>query len=98
MGEPTEAALKVLAEKLGRYDANGPTKNENAKKNPTSYGKHLVEGVKTVATLEFSSERKAMSTVVSGYNGIAGNQVLLKGAPERVIAKCSKILLANGQE
>ena len=25
LGEPTEAALKVLAEKIGRYDINGPT-------------------------------------------------------------------------
>lgn len=98
MGEPTEAALKVLAEKLGRYDASGPTKNDNAKKNPTSYGKHLISGVNTVATLDFSSERKTMSTIVKGYNGLQGNQVLLKGAPERVIAKCSKVMLSSGVE
>ena len=98
MGEPTEAALKVLAEKLGRYDANGPTKAENAKKYPTSYGTYLMRDVQEVATLDFSSERKAMSTVISGYNGLKGNQVLLKGAPERVIDKCSKVMLSSGQE
>lgn len=44
-GEPTEGAMKVLAEKLGRYDINGPTQMASAKKNPTSYGKYLLEGV-----------------------------------------------------
>ena len=97
-GEPTEAALKVLAEKLGRYDSQGPMQMTNHKEKPTGYGAYLMEGVSTVATLDFSSERKAMSTVVSGYNGRAGNQVLLKGAPERVIEKCSKVLTSNGQE
>ena len=98
MGEPTEGALKVLAEKLGRYDVNGPTQMSSAKKNPMSYGKYLLEGVTQVATLDFSSERKAMSTVVSGYGGRNGNQVLLKGAPERVIEKCTKVLTEDGNE
>lgn len=39
-----------------------------------------------------------MSTIVKGYNGNNGNTVLLKGAPERVIDKCSKIMTENGQE
>ena len=36
-----------------------------------------------------------MSTVVSGYNG---NQktLLLKGAPERIIEKCTSYKVANG--
>jgi len=97
MGEPTEGALKVLAEKLGSYDAKS-TKNENVKKNPNSYSKDLLNGVETVATLDFSSERKTMSTIVTGYQGLKGNQVLLKGAPERVIGKCSKIMLSSGEE
>jgi adenylate kinase len=29
-----------------------------------------------------------MSTVVTGFSGV-GNSILLKGAPERVIQKCS---------
>ena len=73
MGEPTEAALKVLAEKIGRYDASGPTKHADAKNTPTSYGSYLDDNFEKVATLDFSSERKAMSTVVSGYHGLPGN-------------------------
>jgi len=70
----------------------------NAKKNPTSYGNFLMEGVKYVATLDFSSERKTMSTIVNGYNKLNGNQVLLKGAPERVLEKCTKVMTDSGRE
>jgi len=98
LGEPTEAALKVLAEKIGHYDSKGPTQKANAKKNPTSYGNYLEEGVTEIATLDFSSERKAMSKIVKGYAGQQGNQVLLKGAPERVLEKCTKIMNEDGKE
>jgi len=33
-----------------------------------------------------------MSTIVKGYEGSQKNTVMLKGAPERVIAKCSKYM------
>ena len=98
LGEPTEAALKVLAEKIGRYDINGPTQTASAKKNPTSYGSYLMKGITEVATLDFSSERKAMSKIVKGYEHKQSNTVLLKGAPERVLDKCTKIMTQNGQE
>lgn len=48
-----------------------------------------------MANLDFTSERKTMSTVVKGYNG-NGNSLLLKGAPERVIEKCLDYKLGNG--
>ena len=60
--------MKVLAEKIGFYDNKGPTQMSSSKKDPTDYGNYLMEGVNLVATLDFSSERKAMSTIVSGYN------------------------------
>ena len=98
LGEPTEAALKVLAEKLGRYDSQGPSQMSSAKTEPMSYSKHLMSSISTVATLDFSSERKCMSTIIQGYAGSKNNQVLLKGAPERVIDKCTKIMTSGGQE
>ena len=39
-----------------------------------------------------------MSKIVKGYAGKQNNTVLLKGAPERVLEKCSKIMTSNGQE
>ena len=98
IGEPTEAALKVFAEKLGAYDINAPTGTANQKKKPQSYADFLSKGVEEVATLDFSSERKAMSRVVKGYNFNRENTVLLKGAPDRVIEKCSKIMTQDGKE
>jgi len=55
----------------------------------------LEKSVKRVATLDFSSERKTMSTIVSGYQGNQ-NVVLLKGAPERVVERCVGVNLADG--
>ena len=37
-----------------------------------------------------------MSTIIKGYNGISNNVVLLKGAPERVLEKCSKVMNNKG--
>lgn len=39
-----------------------------------------------------------MSTIIKGYKGKACNQVLLKGAPERVIDRCSKIMNGSNGE
>ena len=92
--------MKVLAEKIGRYDTEGPSnaQNYNAKKTPNGYGDWLMGKVQEVATLDFSSERKCMSRIVSGYDGKKSNTVLLKGAPERVLDKCTKVMTENGQD
>lgn len=75
MGEPTEAALKVLAEKMCGNNQG------------MSYSERRGKEVSSLATLDFTSERKAMSTVVSGYRN--SKDILIKGAPDRVIEKCS---------
>lgn len=85
VGEPTEAALKVAAEKLGKYDS--ALADVDFKKTSTPYGFHLGQSINNLAALDFTSERKTMSTVVKGFHGV-GNSLLLKGAPERVIGKC----------
>jgi len=93
-GEPTEAALKVAAEKIGRFDRS--LGNVDYKKNPTPFSTHLRKSVKTVATLDFTSERKTMSTVVKGLGGNQNNCLLLKGAPERVIEKSKNYKREDG--
>jgi len=93
-GEPTEAALKVAAEKLGRYDER--LGKADYAKDPTPYAAMLSQTIKPVATLDFTSDRKTMSTVVRGFNGDM-NSVLLKGAPERVIEKCESYKTADGR-
>ncbi len=64
-------------------------------KNPCSYGTFLEEKMDKVATLDFSSERKSMSTVIKGFKPNS-NTLLLKGATERVIDNCTSYKLADG--
>lgn len=92
-GEPTEAALKVFGEKLGQYDATF-SRDADATKNPEAYTKFLDKKYPYLVALDFTSERKTMSTVIRGLQG--GNSLLLKGAPERVIEKSSSYKKADG--
>ena len=64
-GEPTEAALKVFAKKLGDYDSKFK-RTEHASKNPEAYTASFASQYEHVASLDFTSERKTMSTVVKG--------------------------------
>lgn len=90
MGSPTDGAIKVLAEKIGKYDIDAPTAMTSAKKNPMSFAEHTSKKVKEVAVLDFSSQRKCMSTIYKGYPQSPGNTVFSKGAPERMIERCTQ--------
>jgi magnesium-transporting ATPase (P-type) len=85
-GEPTEAALIVGSEKIGQIHSG-----TNFNSAPMPFHDQLSAKVEKIGVLEFSSERKTMSTVIKGLNlnSKGGNSVLLKGAPERVIEKCT---------
>jgi len=58
--------LKVFAEKLA-YN-NGADSKLPFKTTATPFSDQLSQKITKVATLDFSSERKCMSTVISGYN------------------------------
>ena len=94
LGEPTEAALKVFSEKLGQYDSKFSRKDTH--KNPEGYTNFLAAQYEQVASLDFTSERKTMSTVVKNLVKPGQNSILLKGAPERVIEKCHTYKKADG--
>ena len=55
----------------------------------------LKKNVNQIATLEFSSERKMMSTLVTNYRN--EKDLLIKGAPDRVIANCTKFMSLGNQ-
>ncbi|KAI1487225.1 calcium-transporting ATPase sarcoplasmic/endoplasmic reticulum type [Biscogniauxia mediterranea] len=91
VGEPTEGALRVLAEKIG------PCAPANS--NPEDCVHHASawyeQKFPRLATYEFSRDRKSMSVLVQ-----AGQQkkLLVKGAPESIIERCTHILVgANGK-
>jgi P-type Ca2+ transporter type 2A len=87
LGESTEAALKVLAEKLGAVGAG--------KDGDTPVHDYWASKFKKFATLEFNRERKSMSVLV-GTDGEDKGTLLVKGATEMVLQRCNKVRLADG--
>jgi len=49
-----------------------------------------------LATLEFDRKRKSMSVIVRGTGAAAQNMLLVKGAAECVVERCSHMMLAGG--
>jgi magnesium-transporting ATPase (P-type) len=60
MGAPTEAAIRIVVEKLGVFDNNF----ENDGYSPMAYNDHVQSEWTKHATMEFTRDRKAMSVIV----------------------------------
>lgn len=62
-GLPTEAALKVLNEKIGRFteSSKSPLKDDS---NIEKYNTFIATGLTRTANLEFTSKRKCMSVLM----------------------------------
>mmetsp|Transcript_13895 Transcript_13895/g.22962 ORF Transcript_13895/g.22962 Transcript_13895/m.22962 type:complete len:1040 (-) Transcript_13895:45-3164(-) len=99
IGEPTEVALKVLAEKLGHPDAGENARLAQLRKadRVLAVNSHWEAVYEKQATLEFSRDRKSMSVLVASKNGTTRHVLLVKGAPENILARCSHIRLNSGQ-
>ena len=76
VGLPTEAALKVFVEKLGKYDKT--LSNDSGL--IEFYNNFLNTQYKKLATLEFTRDRKSMSVLCQASN--KSNLMFIKGAPE----------------
>ena len=92
VGEPTEAALKVLVEKLGLPGAPPP---QTAEESADHYGRLRCAEWRKLATLEFSRVRKSMS-VLCKHVGTGRNALFCKGAPESVLPRCAFVRLEDG--
>ncbi|KAJ3578684.1 hypothetical protein NPX13_g1883 [Xylaria arbuscula] len=91
VGEPTEGALRVLAEKLGPRAPIG-TKNEDCVHHASTW---YEQKYPRLATFEFSRDRKSMSVLVQDGKQ---KKLLVKGAPESIIERCTHTLVgANGK-
>lgn len=92
IGESTEVALRVLAEKVGLpgFDSMPSALNMLSKHERASYCNHYWEHqFRKVAVLEFSRDRKMMSVLCSRKQ----QEIMFsKGAPESIIARCSNVL------
>ncbi|ESQ37777.1 hypothetical protein EUTSA_v10028380mg [Eutrema salsugineum] len=100
-GLPTEAALKVLVEKMGMPEKkNGESIQEAANFSDNGSSVKLAccdwwnKRSKRVATLEFDRVRKSMSVIVREPNG--QNRLLVKGAAESILERSSYTQLADG--
>ncbi|KAI8548571.1 hypothetical protein RHMOL_Rhmol07G0282900 [Rhododendron molle] len=92
IGESTEVALRVLAEKVGLpgFDAMPSALNMLSNHERASYCNHYWESqFKKVSVLEFSRDRKMMSVLCSRKQM---EIMFSKGAPESIISRCSSVL------
>ncbi|KAI3507811.1 hypothetical protein L1887_22806 [Cichorium endivia] len=86
-GMPTEAALKVLVEKMGL-----PAGMNSSSSKGCSDAWNKVE--RRIATLEFDRDRKSMGVIVSSNSG--KKSLLVKGAVENLLERSSFIQLVDG--
>lgn len=97
VGEPTEGALRVMVEKVGTPDIswNRPRRNSATQDRLHMASTWYEEKTPRLATYEFSRDRKSMSVLVGNRSK---QRLLVKGAPETIIERCSHALLgANGK-
>jgi Ca2+ transporting ATPase len=92
IGEPTEAALRVLVEKLGtgQEKLDGQINVMPPHKRLDAVNTYYETISPRVCTFEFSRDRKSMSVLTQTDS--APSRLLVKGAPESVIARCDSVL------
>ncbi|KAI4349242.1 hypothetical protein L6164_009856 [Bauhinia variegata] len=92
-GMPTEAALKVLVEKMGL-----PEESHDVRSASTSTVLRCCEWwnerERRIATLEFDRDRKSMGVIVNSRQ--EKKSLLVKGAVENLLERSSKIQLCDG--
>jgi len=98
VGEPTEAALRVLVEKFetNSREVNNILSTLNKSKRVQACNNYISEQFTKVATLEFSRDRKSMSVLCKSKDG--KNVMFVKGAPENVLERCTSVRFADGKK
>merc|ERR1712226_1762221 len=95
VGEATETALIVLAEKINPY---GVPKSGNRLDSAKAVRKDMEAKWKKDFTLEFSRDRKSMSTYCTPKKPSrigTGPKIFVKGAPEGVLDRCAFYRVGN---
>lgn len=99
-GAPTEAALIVLAEKLGVPNRETTIQlNERrrtaAREHPMPIASARRAASQILATLEFDRRRKSMSVIVAPRGNAPSPELLVKGAAECVLQRCTHVMLPD---
>ncbi|KAG0641108.1 hypothetical protein HOY80DRAFT_760174 [Tuber brumale] len=95
VGEPTEGALRVLVEKIGTPDTtlNLQTSHKPVAKRLDEANRYYESQNPRLSTYEFSRDRKSMSVLVGDPQN---PRLLVKGAPESVMERCTHALVGSG--
>lgn len=95
VGEPTEGALKVLVEKLGTPEGVVDPAGKACKERMDECNKYYETRFARQCTYEFSRDRKSMSVLAGSPSSLP--VLLVKGAPESILARCTSAYVgANG--
>merc|ERR1711881_809703 len=98
VGEATETALIVLAEKINPYDAD---KRGGRLESAKAVRKDMETKWKKDFTLEFSRDRKSMSSYCTPKKPSrigSGPKMFVKGAPEGVLDRCSHYRIGGDKQ
>ncbi|KAK0553794.1 hypothetical protein OC846_000442 [Tilletia horrida] len=97
IGQPTEAALKVLVEKLQHHDDsfNASLASLSPTERVTAVSDAYEKANPRLLTLEFGRDRKSMSILIRRLT--TGNGALLvKGAPDSILERSTSVLSGTG--
>lgn len=94
IGEPTEAALRVLVEKVGTAESAASLAGLTAQQRVNAVNADLESRFSRLLTFEFSRDRKSMSVLVR-ENAASTAALFVKGAPETVLERCEYIQVAG---
>lgn len=99
IGEGTEVALTVFAEKAGVPDADVCEARVTAApaERATMCRKFWLSKLNKLTTFEFARDRKSMSVLVAPKDDPSSTRLLVKGAPESVLERCKYVRLGDGQ-
>ncbi|KAF8626260.1 hypothetical protein AX15_004935 [Amanita polypyramis BW_CC] len=87
VGEPTEAALRVLVEKIGCRDEK-LMRSLSVVDRTNAVNDYIERSIPRLLTFEFTRDRKMMSVLVR----LKGSGALfVKGAPESVLERCTSV-------
>ena len=94
VGEPSEGALRVLVEKVGSPEVavNQSSRGLPIQERLHHISKYYEDKNPLFATYEFSRDRKSMSVLVDQGRK---QRLLVKGAPESILERCSHALLGS---
>ncbi|KAF5192267.1 Calcium-transporting ATPase 1, endoplasmic reticulum-type [Thalictrum thalictroides] len=91
-GMPTEAALKVLVEKMGNPDGSHRSSSISSDVLRCCQRWNTID--RRIATLEFDRDRKSMGVIAKSESG--KNSLLVKGAVENLLERSSFLQLLDG--